>query len=236
LISTKKKFVREAIIFFRHTTNPFNLALFKSDTPTNRHHTRILEKAWESLDKKGLPANKTCTVTEKQLIEKCLRHDRSAQRQVYDNYRRAMYTSAYRITGDFELAGEVLQDAFLSVFRNLDKFEQRSTLGAWIKSIVVRTALKKVERRRQFETLPDDYSDQQIDWGTQPIEADYLEQAIQNLPNGFRSVFVLAEIEGYNHREIAEMLQISEGTSKSQLFYAKKRLREMLTLQKADLL
>ena len=142
-----------------------------------------------------------------------------------------MYTSAYRITGDFDLAGEVLQDAFLSVFRNIAKFEGRSTLGAWIKAIVVRTALKKVERRRTFEALPDSFADGQVDWGSQPIEAEYLERAIQALPDGFRTVFVMAEIEGYAHREIAEMLGISEGTSKSQLFHAKKRLRETLAPQ-----
>lgn len=172
-------------------------------------------------------------MTEHQLIEQCKLYDRTAQRLVYEKYSSAMYTTAYRITSDFELAGEVLQDAFLSVFRNIEKFEQRSTLGAWIKAIVVRTALKKVERRRTFVELPESYSDQQVDWGAQPIDAEYLEQAIQKLPDGFRSVFVLAEVEGYSHREIAEMLGISEGTSKSQLFYAKKRLREMLTLQSA---
>ncbi|MFN4253747.1 MAG: RNA polymerase sigma factor [Saprospiraceae bacterium] len=170
-------------------------------------------------------------MTEHQLIEQCRLGERNAQKTVYDRYSRAMYTSAYRITGDFDLAGEALQDAFLSVFRNIGKFEGRSTLGAWIKAIVVRTALKKVERHRSFEALPDGFADQRVDWGSHPIEAEYLERAIQNLPDGFRAVFVLAEIEGYAHREIAEMLGISEGTSKSQLFHAKKRLRETLAPQ-----
>jgi RNA polymerase sigma factor (sigma-70 family) len=168
---------------------------------------------------------------ENELIEQCKNNNRQAQRLVYERYSSAMYTVAYRITGDFELAGETLQDAFLSVFRNIAQFEARSTLGAWIKAIVVRTALKKVERHRTFQALPDDFSEQQIDWGAAPIEAEYLEKAIQQLPAGFRAVFVLAEVEGYSHREIAGMLDISEGTSKSQLFYAKKRLREMLSPQ-----
>jgi RNA polymerase sigma-70 factor (ECF subfamily) len=68
----------------------------------------------------------------------------------------------------------------------------------------------------------------QVDWGTRAIEAEYLEKAILALPEGYRQVFVLAEIEGYKHHEIGDMLGISEGTSKSQLFNAKKRLREML--------
>jgi RNA polymerase sigma factor (sigma-70 family) len=170
-------------------------------------------------------------LTELQLIEQCILGQRNAQRIVYERYNRAMFTTAYRITSDFELAGEVLQDAFLSVFRNMAQFEKRSTLGAWIKTIVVRTALKKIENKRVFEELPMDYAEKQVNWGAQPIDAEYLEQAIQKLPNGFRSVFVLAEVEGYTHREIAEMLNISEGTSKSQLFCAKKRLRETLILQ-----
>lgn len=140
-----------------------------------------------------------------------------------------MYTTAYRITGDVDWAGEALQDAFMQVFKHIGNFEQRSTLGAWIKTIVVRAALQKVDRRKSVATSrPEEFSDTLLDWGTSPIDAIQLEQAIQRLPEGARAVFVLAEVEGYAHKEIAEMLEISEGTSKSQLFAAKKRLRELL--------
>jgi len=140
-----------------------------------------------------------------------------------------MYTTAYRISGDFETAGEVLQDAFLQVFRHIGDFERRSTIGAWIKAIVVRTALRALERRKApFLEMTDNYHETSIDWGNVPLDTDYLERAIQSLPEGARAVFVLTEVEGFTHREIADMLQISEGTSKSQLHYAKKRLREIL--------
>ena len=76
--------------------------------------------------------------------------------------------------------------------------------------------------------MPDNYHETSIDWGNVPLDTDYLERAIQSLPEGARAVFVLTEVEGFTHREIADMLQISEGTSKSQLHYAKKRLREIL--------
>ena len=170
-------------------------------------------------------------VTEHQLIQSCLANDRNAQRLLYERYKRAMFTLAVRVVGDHEVAAEVLQDAFLKVFRHLTDFQQRSTLGSWIKTIVVRTAITYL-RKKQLPTESLDYrSDADpLDWGTSPLDTEYLERAIQNLPEGYRAVFVLAEVEGFSHREIGGLLGISEGTSKSQLFYAKKRLRETLTL------
>ena len=168
-------------------------------------------------------------MTEHQLIEKCILGDRSAQHLLYERYCKAMYTTAYRITNDFDVAGEVIQDAFLQVFRYISDFERRSTIGAWIKAIVVRTAIRKMQRRKApFLEMPDQYGEETIDWGTHPLDCDYLERAIQSLPEGARAVFVLAEVEGFGHKEIAEMLGVSEGTSKSQLSYAKKKLREIL--------
>jgi RNA polymerase sigma factor (sigma-70 family) len=170
-------------------------------------------------------------VNESQLIDGCIAQNRAAQRTLYERYSKAMYTSAYRITGDFGQAEEVLQDAFLQVFRHIADFQRKSTIGAWIKTIVLRTALKKVERRKEFYLeLEESHTADCIDWGESPIDAEYLERAILSLPEGFRAVFVLAEVEGYTHKEIGEMLGISDGTSKSQLFCAKKRLREMLSL------
>ena len=165
-----------------------------------------------------------------ELIAQCRAHDRLAQRTLYDQYRRAMFTLAYRITGDFEEAAEVLQDAFIQVFKNLKKFRYESTLGAWIKTIVVRMAYRHLKSRVVFEELPPQYNASKIDWGDF-LDAEYLEKAIQNLPDGFRTVFTLIEIEGFSHREVGDILGISEGTSKSQLFYAKKKLREMLSIK-----
>jgi RNA polymerase sigma factor (sigma-70 family) len=165
--------------------------------------------------------------SEAELISGCLLNDRIAQRQLYDRYKKAMYTLAYRITGDFDDANDVLQDAFLDVFRYLNQFRGEATLGAWIKQIVVRksTKKKKVVAWQNVE----DYSGESIDWGNDDINFAHLETAVLSLPDGFRTIFVLAEVEGYTHKEIAMMLGISEGTSKSQLFYAKRKLRNMLS-------
>ena len=165
--------------------------------------------------------------SEAELITGCLLHDRIAQRLLYDRYKKAMYTLAYRITGDFDDANDVLQDAFLEVFRHLDQFRGEATLGAWIKQIVVRKSTKK-KRIVVWQNVEEDMAES-INWGENNINVAHLETAIFALPDGFRTIFVLAEIEGYTHREIAVMLSISEGTSKSQLFHAKRKLRSMLT-------
>ncbi|RMG84728.1 MAG: RNA polymerase sigma factor [Bacteroidetes bacterium] len=167
-------------------------------------------------------------MTETDLIQACLDEDRMAQKELYDRYKKAMYTLAYRVTGDFESANDVLQDAFLKVFRGLPSFRGESTLGAWIKTIVIRTAYSKLRKNKMFfEDLDKVHPDAFVDWGDF-LQAEYLEKAILSLPEGYRAVFVLVEVEGYSHKEVAEMLDISVGTSKSQLFYAKRKLREKL--------
>ena len=138
-----------------------------------------------------------------------------------------MFTLCYRIMGERELASDVLQEAFVGVFRGMHNFRFESTLGAWIKTIVVRTAYKKLRKQTHMEILDESHIGEQIDWGDF-LNAEYLEKAIQSLPDGYRSVFVLIEVEGYAHKEVAQMLGISVGTSKSQLFYAKKTLQKKL--------
>lgn len=166
----------------------------------------------------------TISMTEAELIQACLKNNRLAQKKLYERYNQAMYTLAYRITGDFDTANDVLQEAFLKVFQSLSKFRRESTLGAWIKTIVVRTALSKLRKKVFMEPLENHHSDNMIDWGHH-MDIEYLEKAILQLPEGYRAVFTLIEIEGYSHKEVAKLLGISVGTSKSQLFFAKKRLR-----------
>ena len=170
----------------------------------------------------------TQQMNESQLIDACLRHDRLAQRDLYERYSKAMYTIAYRMAGEHGLAADILQEAFVKVFRSLPGFRRESTLGAWIKTIVVRTALSKLKKQPKFDDLPAEDSPEPGQW-VDFLEVEYLEKAIQSLPAGYRTVFVLIEVEGYSHKEVAELLGISLGTSKSQLFYAKKKLRHIIT-------
>jgi len=167
-------------------------------------------------------------ISESDLVERCRSNDRSAQRLLYDRYKRAMYTTAFRILNDYDNANDALQDAFVDVFRNLDQFSFRSTLGAWIKTIVIRQALRKQQLEGRFLTLDESAHDQPVVVRDTLTGAE-LDTAICSLPDGARTVFLLVEVEGYGHKEVAEMLGIAEGTSKSQVNYARKLLRQRLS-------
>ena len=166
--------------------------------------------------------------SEYQLIKGCQRKDRLAQKELYDKYKNAMFTLIYRITNDLKLSEEILQDAFMKVFKHINNFRGEASIGSWIKTIVTRTALEKVKQKIRFEPLEGQAYEEVIDWGHH-LDIDYLEKAIQSLPEGYRAVFVLIEIEGYAHKEVSMMLGISVGTSKSQLYHAKRKLKELLT-------
>jgi RNA polymerase sigma-70 factor (ECF subfamily) len=138
-----------------------------------------------------------------------------------------MFTIAYRITGDYDIASDALQEAFIQVFTDIGQFRGESSLGAWIKTILIRTSYRKLKKENLFEGNGPGYTADVISWPEEMTGED-LEKAILSLPEGSRTVFILVEVEGYKHREVAEMLGISEGTSKSQLFYAKQQLQERL--------
>ncbi len=138
-----------------------------------------------------------------------------------------MYSTAYRIVNDYDLASDALQEAFIQVFRDLKQFRFQSSLGSWIKTIVVHTSIKLIKKQKalQFTELPDNIK--MVSWD-EPLKGEHLEKAILSLPSGYRMIFLLVEVEGYKHKEVAKMLNISEGTSKSQLFHAKKYLKNLL--------
>ncbi|WP_317167784.1 sigma-70 family RNA polymerase sigma factor [Spirosoma sp. KUDC1026] len=170
---------------------------------------------------------------ERDLVARCLfdgplADRRLAQRQLFERYKRAMFTTAYRILNDYDHANDVLQDAFVDVFRSLGQFRFQSTLGAWIKIIVVRQALRKQQLEGRFLTLDETMHDQPAPW-RDTITGAELDAAIRTLPDGARTIFLLVEVEGYAHKEVAELLGVSEGTSKSQVSYAKKLLRKRLS-------
>ena len=138
-----------------------------------------------------------------------------------------MYTIAYRICNSHDIAGDALQEAFIQVFTDIDQFRGASSLGAWIKTITVRTAIRKIKKEHMFVQSPEYSEGDSMSW-PEEMRGEDLEKAVLALPEGARTVFLLIEVEGYKHREVAEMLGISEGTSKSQLNYAKKQLQQLL--------
>ncbi|MFA8450431.1 MAG: RNA polymerase sigma factor [Bacteroidales bacterium] len=165
---------------------------------------------------------------EKELIEGCISNKRKAQKELYDKYSSAMFTIALRMSGNRDDAHDILQEVFIQVFNDIKSFKRISTLGAWIKTITVRTSIRKIKKRIIFDDLTEEKDLPQIKPDIH-INMDYLEKSINDLAEGYRTVFLLVEVEGYSHKEVAKLLEISEGTSKSQLFYAKKLLRKKLS-------
>jgi RNA polymerase sigma-70 factor (ECF subfamily) len=166
---------------------------------------------------------------ERRLVQDCLKRERHAQKELYDRYKDAMYTIAFRISSNSDDASDVLQDAFVQVFRDLHQYSGQSTLGAWIKTIVIRTALRNVKMAPVTESMEVVTGREVIEW-PEAMNGEYLHQAIESLPPGYKVVFLLTEVEGYSHKEVSEMMQISVGTSKSQLSRAKKLLQQKLKL------
>ncbi len=166
-----------------------------------------------------------------ELVKGCIEGERSAQYAFYRKYAKAMYNICYRITNDADDAEDVLQEAFLSAFRNMHTFKGEASIGAWLKRIVVNASISHIKKKKSFHEVMEDY-DHPDDPGFGDDELilglDRVKDAIQQLPDGFRMIFSLYLLEGYDHREIAGIMDISESTSKSQYNRAKKKLREIL--------
>jgi len=168
-----------------------------------------------------------------ELIDRCRAGDREAHFRLYKLYSRAMYNVGYRITGNEEDAEDVLQEAFVSAFRNLESYRADATFGAWLKRIVVNKAINVLKKRKENVIA----QEEDFDVPAEEPGADYrpelsvekVRQCIDLLPDGYRSVLSLYLLEGYDHEEIAGIMGISESTSKSQLNRAKNKLKELLT-------
>jgi len=161
------------------------------------------------------------------IIDGCRSNRRDAQKALYDNYCDAMFSTAFRILNNRDDAHDVLQDSFIEIFKHINDFRGESTIGAWIKTIVIRKALKKLRSLKFNENYEENGSEIPLDF-LDDLSGQYLEQLILSLPNGYRTVFLLVEVEGFNHDEAAKMLGISTGTTKSQLSRAKKTLRKQI--------
>ena len=168
-----------------------------------------------------------------EIIGRCLKGDRRAQHQLYQQYSKAMYNICLRMTGDPWEAEDVLQLAFLDVFTKMHTFKGNSTIGAWIKRIVVNNCINQLRKRKlvfaemegELGNLPEE---QPVDEEVQEYRVEEVKKCIHELPDGFRVVLSLFLLEGYDHKEIAEILSISESTSKSQYHRAKNKLKSML--------
>ena len=170
---------------------------------------------------------------DQQIVEACVRQERVAQRKLYEQFSGKLFGVAMRYMKDREEAQDVLQDAFVKIFRKIDTFRFDCPLEAWMRKIVVNTALKVLQKNAQMKWVDIDgqydLEDQnQQNLGLENMKMDTLLGMVNELPEGSRMVFNLYAIEGYKHHEIAEMLGINEGTSKSQYSRAKNLLSEKI--------
>ena len=173
-----------------------------------------------------------------ELIKACVEKKPIAQKQLYETFAPKMLGVCMRYMPSVDLAEDVLQDAFIKVFLNINKYKQEAPIEAWIRRIVVNTALNNIRdhlRKRMNDKEIDESFDQLKDesGGFETLTMEVLLKALQLLPDGYRTVFNLYEIEGYSHKEIGDALHISETTSRSQLAKAKKYLTTKL-LNKED--
>lgn len=170
--------------------------------------------------------------SEKHLIRQAKAGKRPAQRQLYERYSPKMLGVCRQYIRDLHFAEDVMVSAFVRVFKNLSQFQDKGSFEGWIRKIMVNECISYL-RKQQFVVFDDEVVDAHstdLSVTETQYDADYLQSLIDELPEGYRMVFLLYAVEGYKHPEIAETLGISEGTSKSQLFKARKVLQENLRL------
>lgn len=168
---------------------------------------------------------------EEELIKGCLKRDRSAQKRLYDTFSSKMYALCCRYVKDSMEAEDVLVTAFTKILDRIDQFKGDGSFEGWIRRIVVNEALTYLRRNRSMYLETDlEAADREPDYQhlSDHLEAEDLLNMIQELPTGYRMVFNLYAIDGFSHREIADQLNISENTSKSQLSRARVFLQKLL--------
>ena len=171
------------------------------------------------------------------LVERCRRGDLAAFEQIYRAHSGRLYSVAYRMVGNAADAEDLLQDIFLAAHRKLDSFRGDSALGTWLYRLATNLCLDHLRSRAARSSGLTDPLDDEIglaDAGSRGLAERTvtrmdLERALARLPEGCRAAFVLHDIEGLEHREVAEALGIAEGTSKSQVHKARLRLRTLLS-------
>jgi len=176
-------------------------------------------------------------MTDEQLVKKCLEKDPLAQKQLFELYSKRMMGVCLRYSKDVDEAQDILQMGFIKVFEKLNLYTHQGSLEGWIRRVIVNTALDNVRKNKKFEDhIEMDKIDYQLEGtkenGLELLKVDDLLRIIQKMPNGFRTVFNLYAIEGYSHKEIAEELNISVSTSKSQYSRARAYLQKAVIKEK----
>ncbi len=184
--------------------------------------------------KAGKPAHdrRLGSVTEAQLIQRLKDGDQTVARTLYDSHVDRIFRLCYRFAGEYDLAQDFTQETFVRAFTKIGMFRGEAAFGTWIAAIATTVSLNQLRRIKRFRTREVELNDELRGRGpSSTIEPDVkadLYRAIDRLPERSRAVFVLHDVEGYTHEEIGTILGIHPGTSKSQLFRSRRRLRKAL--------
>nr|WP_321451382.1 sigma-70 family RNA polymerase sigma factor [uncultured Carboxylicivirga sp.] len=169
----------------------------------------------------------------KPIIQKAAKGSAKAQKQLYELYSKAMFNICYRMMNNLHDAEDMLQEVFCDAFNRLNTFRFDSTFGAWIKRITINKCINELKKKKialelKEEITPDYFSDNYEDTDLMQLSVNHIKHAMALLPDGYRIIFSLYMLEGYDHQEISEIMNITVSTSKSQLARAKKKLIEVL--------
>ncbi len=168
---------------------------------------------------------------EQELVKKCLKGNRRAQKKLFDLYAPQMMAVCNRYATQSDQALDMLQEGFIKVFSNLNKFSGTGSLGGWIKTVMVNNALTILRRDKKFGFTEEVTEDSRLSTDPEVLKSlslEELERLISSLPLGYRTVFNMYAIEGFSHKEIAAQLEITESTSKTQYRKAKLKLQELI--------
>lgn len=170
------------------------------------------------------------------LIEKCKINDRKAQLKLYNQYCDAMFCVSMRFLKNSDDAMDMTQESFIKAFKKLEQYSGEVTFGAWLKRIVINNCIDFLKSKKENHLSLDEsymYISEDDDWSVDDdISIDDVKNAIESLPEKYKYVVMLYLIEGYDHSEISEILNIKETTSRTQLMRGKNQLKELLTPKK----
>jgi RNA polymerase sigma factor (sigma-70 family) len=163
-----------------------------------------------------------------QIITDCKKNSPKAQEQLYQLYSRKFFGVCLKYSSNYADAEDNLQDGFLIIFNKIEQFNFKGSFEGWAKKILINNALQKYKGVRFLEIMDDTIAEVELEIDDEKISLDYLMQIIQELPDQYRIVFSLYVLDDYSHKEISEMLTISVGTTKSNLFRARLILKEKI--------
>lgn len=175
-------------------------------------------------------------MSDDELIKGCIRENRDCQRALYERFAGKMMTVCVRYTRHRLEAEDILQEGFIKVFNNISKFQNKGSFEGWVRRIMINTALSNYNKssfKKELIGLADYQSGVEQPKAIQQLTADEIMAVINTLPDGYKIVFNLYVIEEYSHKEIAEMLDITPSTSRSQLVKARRMLQKKIILLRA---